>query len=210
MNWHFRVNVFPACRRRHERGRLAHRTEACEERILLSATAIGPVRFIANSAGNASTPAPAPPKTVRDPSSGGPNGTTFLANDASTPPTWTQQQQASSVPPLDANVVSTTPALNEFAPPSGGPSSLNGPSIFGSLAFGGQTMAPWQETFPPSYALASNRGASSNGWNANPPAGVNGIGEVLPLPDLDLAFLKSLDWQPLDLQTLDITSPTGW
>jgi hypothetical protein len=207
MNWHFRGTFG---RRRNERGGLGHRSEACEERLLLSATANGPVRFVANSAGNASTPAPAPPRIVRDPSSGGLNGTTFLANDASTPPMWTQQQAANVVPPLDANVVLISPALNEFAPPNGGASFLNAPSIFGSSAFGGQTMALWQETFSPSYAQASNRGASSNGSNANPPTGVNGMGEILPLPDLDLAFLQSLDWQPLDLQTLDITSPTGW
>jgi hypothetical protein len=201
-------SLFNLGHRRCERGGLANRAEACELRLLLSATAMGSVRPMGTSGGNVAKPVP--PKVVRDPSNGGPNGTTFLANDASTPPKWTQQQQATIVPPLDANVVSTTPALNEFALPSGGSSYPNGPSLFGSSAVDGQTMAPSEETYSPSNALANNRGALSNGSNANPPMEVNGFGEILPLPALDLAFTQPPDIQPPPMQPLDLTSPLGW
>jgi hypothetical protein len=191
--------------------------EVCEQRHLLSATTMSIIG--ATTAAGHVAPASGMTKIVRDPSSGGPNGTTYLANDASTPPNWAQQQNATAVPPLDANVLSTTPALNETQLPVSGAfnlgpgASLNGPvfggtafgsPVFGNFAFDGQSLTQSQANFstsplafgsrtPGSPTLSGNQGASG-------PNGLNGLGEILPLPDLDLAFM----------QTLDITSPAGW
>jgi hypothetical protein len=124
-----------------------------------------------------------------------------LASDASTPPKWSQEQQANIVPPLDANVVLVAPALNEFEPPSGGPSSLqNGLSLSGTPSTGGQMSVFAEENVSTPTALASNGAASSNRM-VDTAIGASPIGEILPLYDLDLAFL------PADLQTAQMQQP---
>lgn len=234
----FSVESHPA-RRRHEPGKLGWHSEACEERILLSATAMVAAAPAAKSPGPS-----APPKVVRDPSSGGPNGTAYLANDASTPPSWAQQQNAIVTPPLDASINSTTPALNEANLPISGAFnvgagvSLNGPPLggnlfggptFGNIAFSDQSLAQAEANYSTSpFAFQSRPPAgSATGLNTNPglngPNGLNGtsnlngLGEILPLADLGVAAppqnLESAPLFNLDLafmQTLDMTSPTGW
>jgi hypothetical protein len=221
--------VAPPCRKRHERGNLAWLPEACEERILLSATAMA-----AGAVAAKSTSPSAPPKIVRDPSSGGPNGTVYLANDATAAPNWAQQQNALVVPPLDSEVNSTTPALNESDLPVSGAFnvgagvSLNGPALagnvfgsptFGNLAFNDQSLTQAQANYSTAtFAFGNQPAASATGLNASPglnapnglnrPSSLNGLGETLPVPDLDLAPTHDLDHA--FMQTLDLTSPTGW
>jgi hypothetical protein len=213
MNWHIVTQDFPSGHRRRPRGRMADHTEACEQRILLSASTLGPVRSATASGGRAGTASAAasspskPPATspivVRDPSTAGPNGTTYLANDATSPPTWQQQQQANVVPPLDSLVNVTAPAMNEIAPPSGGSANPGEAGIFGSAHFAGQTVPQSQTSFATSPFSFPNQtvAATNNGLGGNS-AVSNGLGEVLPLVNLDIAFM----------QPLDITSPTpsGW
>jgi len=107
------IGVAHAARKRRDPWEMSTHTEACEERILLSATVMA-----AASAAKGSSPSA--PKPLHVPSTAGPNGTTYLANDASTPPNWAQQQNATIVPPIDSEVNSTTPALNETQIPVGG------------------------------------------------------------------------------------------
>jgi hypothetical protein len=217
MRWNSQIGLSRSVRRRRQHVEFGCQSEVCEERLLLSATAISTTGAI--MASGHSAPASGPTKIVRDPSSGGPNGTTYLANDASTPPNWAQQQNATAVPPLDANVISTTPALNETELPLSGAfnlgpgTSLNGPAVGGSgfgnptsgnFAFDGQSLTPSQANFSTSPlafgSLTSGSATLSGNQGVNGPNSLNGLGQILPLPDLDLAFM----------QTLDITSPTGW
>lgn len=195
------------CNRRRERSRLASRVEACEQRLLLSATTLG----VAHSATAPTTkPGPAPPKVVRDPSTGGPGGTTFLAGDASTPPKWSQEQQANIVPPLDANVVSVTPALNEFEPPGSGPSSLpNAFSLLGTPSMGGQLPASAGQNLSASTSIVSTSAPASNRKTVDTAIGASAIDEILPLFDLDLAFTPA-DLGTSQMQTLDVTPLAGW
>jgi hypothetical protein len=223
------LDLFRTDRRRRQRMNFGCHAEECEVRLLLSATAMGGT-MTAHSA-----PAPRPSKIVRDPSSGGPNGTSFLANDATTPPNWAQQQNATVTPPLDSQVNSTSPALNEASlPVSGGFNvgvgvSLNGPALtdvfgsltFGNIAFNDQSLTQSQANYSAAtFAFQSPAGSLANGPTGNGEnaanGSLNGLTEPLPPLDLRVAPAPNLDISPLPsldlafVPTADSSSPLGW
>jgi hypothetical protein len=244
MKWNIGRPMSRRARKRRQLENLGWRAEICEERILLSATmamaraSLGP-SIPAAAAAKGSAPSTTP-KIVRDPSSGGPNGTSFLANDASTPPNWAQQQTAIVTPPLDSQVNSTTPALNEANLPVSGAFnvgswvSLNGPPLagnmfgsptFGNIAFNEQSLTQSEANYSTSlFAFQSQTAGASSGQIGNPVENglngshiLNGLGETLPLPDLGIApeqpGLDHTQLPNLDLaflQSADTTSPLGW
>lgn len=172
--------------------------EVCEKRTLLSATVIGTAHQVSNSGTTGSVK----PAAVHDPSTGGANGTAFLAPDA-TPLPAPLQQQAVTMPAVNSflaplpsptigsvstglgtsAVANNSPLINatlipqladSFAAPAIGPSSA------GDLGTGG---------FGTGFAGNESVGANLNAGNLN----ACNLNDALPSINLDLAFTPAMD-----------------
>jgi hypothetical protein len=173
--------------------------EVCEERILPSATAMVTAHPISNSgtSGGSSLTVAAATGTrpiVRDPSTGGPNGTTYLANDATTSANLSQIQ-ATNFPSAGINLSTSVPAFTIGRISTAQAENLGELAVVNAPAPGNLTRSPQPEGLPSSPATGSLPGAGGMSGSGTESAGISstGLNDILPLPELDVAFTLALD-----------------
>jgi hypothetical protein len=131
---------------------------------------------------------------VRDPSTGGPNGTTYLANDAMTPPN-PSQTQATNFPTAGNNLSASIPAFTIWRISTAEAAKLGELAVVNAPTLGQLTLSPQPEGVFSMPATGSSTGAGGMIGSSSNSADVSSMAlkDILPLPELDVAFTLALD-----------------